>query len=283
MRRFTVGIVTLAFKIVFDYRLTIDGDSLLLPNSDAQESEMNTILTNFMNCCISLLFESKLVGRDYTEFFRIFYEISLCGHQIVRYLISKKVVGRFLDFFYEQISPYNEYFRDMLDVQYTESKKVDLGTSYEEKRKERSMWEEQMLRKPEKPVLDSRVPQKSYLWKTLCQLLLHCRFIQNAPRSEWQIGEYDYQIEQKEFVLLTPEAKFVQKIIADSHLKISYRSVAKFYSYLCYENPNISKIFIEAIRLELQSNDYHNFRSPFRCLFTLLSLQDSKFESRVYH
>jgi len=281
MRRFGVGILSSAFKTVFNYQLQQDKEGILTTKETEKGKDPNYILLNFMNCCISLIFEAKYAGRDYTEFFRIFYEMASCGHQVVGYLISKKVVGRFLDFFYEQVSPFNDFFRDMSDVPFKEPEQLELGEPHEEQKKVRSSWEEYMLRKKDKQVVDSRAAQKSYLWKSCCYLVLHCRFIPDIPRSEWQIGNFDFNLVQKEFVLLTPEAKFIQKVLADSETKISYRSVAKLYSHLCYKDPNFTKTFIDAVRLELSFNDYHSFKAPFRCFSTLLTLKDSSTESRV--
>ena len=281
MRRFVVGLLSLAFKTIFDYQLQEDKEGILSVKETDIGRNPNSVMINFMNCCISLIFEAKFAGRDYTEFFRIFYDMAVCGYQVVNYMISKKVIGRFLDFFYEQVSPFNDFFRDMSDVHYQEPEQLDLGESHEEKKKVRSSWEEYMLRKKDKQVVESRAAQKSYLWKSLCYLLLHCRMNPNAPKSEWQIGDYNYSVVQKEFVLLTPEAKFIQKVIADSETKISYRNVAKLYSYLCYEEQAFTNTFIEAIKAELSFNDYYTFKAPFRCLSTLFTLKDSWSGSRV--
>ena len=282
MRRFALGVVATAFRIVYNYKLREGGEPFTGGKGFCMDKSLSSVLTNFVNCSINLIFESKTAGRDYTEFFKLFHEIAACGHHAVGYLIGRKLIGRFMDFFYEDVSPLNAFFRDMSDVPYWEPEQSDIGEPQEEKTKVRTAWEEYMFKKKDKQTIES-FAHKTYLWKTLCYLLLHCKMSSASLRCEWQIGDYDFQLIPKEKTLLTPDTKFVVKVIDDADTKISYRNVAKFYSYLCYENEDFTTTFIEAIKSCLNVSDTTCLRPSLRCFTTLLSLQDSITDFRVFY
>lgn len=281
MRRFALGVISTAFKTAYNYKLKEGGEPFISGKGFRLDKTLSSVLTNFVNCSINLIFESKTAGRDYSEFFKLFYEIATSGYQAVGYLISKKIIGRFMDFFYEEVSPLNDFFRDMSDAPYWEPEQYDIGEPQEEKTKVRTAWEEYMFKKKDKQTTESTFAHKSYLWKTLCYLLLHCKMSSASQRCEWQIGDYDYQLIQKEKTLLTPDSKFVIKVIDDAASKISYRSVSKFYSYLCYEDEDFTATFLEAIKTCLNVSDTTALRPSFRSFTTLLTLRDSLTDFRV--
>ena len=274
MRRFVVGLVTLAFRTVYNYKHQKDGQVFSGSSSGQGDQSLELVLANFINCTISLIFEARASGREYTEFFRLLYNIAASGHDASGYLIIKRVIGRLMDFYFDRMSSYNDFFRDMSDVTFKEPDQIDFGESQEEKRKVRNAWEEFMFRKNNKNTIEG-YSYKSYLWKTISHLIVYCRVNNTSERSGWQISSFDYQLSPQERVLLMPEAKFVQKVITDVESKISYRSVAKIYSYLSYEFDIFSKAFIEAIKLEMNGNDYTTFKPSFCCILTLLTLNDS--------
>ena len=279
MRRFVVGLLTAAYKVVFKYEG--EGPHNRMFDIDSKTNLPTTILSNFTNCCINVIFEAKKNNRDYSEFFRIFPEIISCGHEVAEYLISKKVVGRLMDFFYEAASPLNSFFRDLSDVPFKEPTSLELGQPQEEKKKVRSAWEEFMLKRKDRQASESHAAQKSYLWKAVNLLLLHCRISDSPKRCEWQIGDYDCEILNDEKALLMPDSKFIEKSIQDAQSKIGYRNVAQFYSYLCYEEEKFSGVFMKAIQMgfaEVGSSSIANFM---RCFATLLTLKDSLTKRRV--
>lgn len=196
-------------------------------------------------------------------------------------MVGKQCIGRFMDFFFENMSPLNEYFRDMSDVPYVESQDIEFGVSQEEKIRVRSSWEELLLRRNQKQNVESHMAHKSYMWKALSQLIKYCRQNLIAKRNPAQIGKYDLTLTSNEKTLLTPEAKFVERVINDATQKIGYRSLADVYTYLSYEDPKITTIFINSIKSALSDGDYGHWKAYFRCFLTLLKLNDSLSETRT--
>lgn len=55
-----------------------------------------------MNACVSMIYESaEAPNRVYTEFFKVFSYLSKIGPEIVNYLFEKRIIARFMDFFYD--------------------------------------------------------------------------------------------------------------------------------------------------------------------------------------
>ena len=279
MQRFTVGLIIAAYKTVFEFEGKGANNRML--EVDPTTKLPTTTLANFTNSCINLIFEAKEQNRDYTEFFRLFPEMIECGHEVAEYLISKKVIGRLMDFFYEDASPLNKYFRDMSDVPYAEPTNLELGQPQQEKKKIRSAWEEFMLRRKEKQTSENHSAQKSYVWKTVNMLLRYCKISANPKRCQWQIGDFDCELQSNEITLLKPTATFVARVIQDAQTKIGYRNVAQFYSYLSYEDTKFTNHFIKAIQSAISNTENPSIKSFMKCFITVLTLEDSLTQHRV--
>lgn len=278
MQRFCLGLLTIAFRVVYEHEGKGVNNRLFETDTTNMPS---VIIANFINSYINLIFTAKENNRDYTEFFRLFCEMIDCGSEVAEYLINKKVIGRLMDFFYEGSSPLNDFFRNMSDVPFKEPINLELGQPQEEKKRVRSAWEEIMLKRKERQISENHNAQKTYMWKTVCMLLLYCKIGAHQERCEWQIGDSDCEILSQERSLLKPEAKFVEKVIRDAQTKIGYRNVAKFYSYMCYEDPKFTGIFIKAIQSGMSEGESSYIKSFMRAFKVLLTLNDSRAQDRV--
>lgn len=273
MQRFAIGLITSAYRTVFEYEGKGPRNRFFDVDEDTQLPK--TVLGNFTNSCINLIFEAKENNRDYTEFFRLFCEMISCGHEVAEYLISKKVIGRLMDFFFEDASPLNSFFRDMSDVPYNEPTNLELGQPQEEKKKIRSAWEEFMLKRKDKQISENHAAQKSYVWKTVNMLIRYCKVSQNPKRCQLQIGDFDCELLSNELTLLTPSATFVGRVIFDAQTKIGYRNVAELYAYLSYEDPKFTGHFIKAIQSGLSDVENSAIKSFMRCFIIALTIEDS--------
>jgi hypothetical protein len=276
MRRFIVGLIIQAAKVAFEAEGK--GSKNRLFETD-NKGFPTTYLANFLNSLITHTIESKKNNREYTEFFKLFSEITDFGKEIANYFISKKLIGRFMDFFFDLSSPLNDYFRNYSDVLFKEPEEIDIGPPQVEKVKIRSAWEE-LLKKRERHI-ESHAAKRLYLWKTISQLIVYCRFKSEVERSKWQVGEDDEELHENELFLLTPEAKYIERVIADASDKIGMKSVAKIYTYLCYEDLVFTKTFLEAIYRGLTTNEVSAIRPFSKCILTLMTLQDVYAENRV--
>ena len=278
MKKFVIGIVVVAFQRI--YEIEGKGAANHLREKNKKTDMPISRLANFLNSCICLIFESKQSSVDYSDFFRIFYLVARCGHEIAGYIIEHSVIGRIMDFFYESYSPLNEFFRNTSDVKYAEPENL-IGYYHEEKKKVRTVLEEMLLKRKEKALPEHQSAHRTFLWQTISYLITYCRMNKLSKRCPWQIGEYDYEVKSEEKTLLTPDTIFIMKVIEDANSKIAYRSVAKLYSYLAYEDPKFSNIFLSAIKQGLSEKDHSTFKSYFKCFYNAMLIKDSYEEQRV--
>ena len=74
---------------------------------------------------------------------------------------------------------------------------------------------------------------------------------------------------------------YVVRSIEDATLKISVKSIAFIYSYLCYEDAKLTDNLINAIGKGINDKEPNEFRPFFACIKKSFSLQDSLIEIRV--
>src|SRR5690348_15393302 len=109
MRRFAIGIVTKAIKVIYCF------EKDKFEELDKTTKKPTSLIANLINCSMNLVFEAKKGHRDHSEFFKIFCDFVACGPEAAQYLSKRNTIGRFMDYFYGQISPHNDFFRDMSD------------------------------------------------------------------------------------------------------------------------------------------------------------------------
>lgn len=278
MRRFIVGIVSTALRCVHQAEIKSTPEKIFV--LDKKNDKPASIVGNFINCCINNIFESRKNMREYSEFFKLFVEIASLGPECVQYLVQRQVIGRFMDFFYDQISPMNDYFRDMSDVPFDEPEDAGFGIPPDEKVKVRASWEDLILKRKDRNMQESHMAHKSYMWKALYLLLKYCRMNSKVPKSPLQKGDLSLEIANQEKSLLYLDSIYIARVIGDASQRMAYRNIADIYAYLCYEDPKFSSNFILAIKRGIEDGEYTSMRAYFRCILTVLKLNDSLAEKR---
>jgi hypothetical protein len=278
MRKFVVGILMVAFRKIYPFEGK--GAANRLMETDKKTGLPVTRLANFINACIQLIFETKQGSREFTDFFKIFYEIARTGPEPTGYLIHHKVIGRLMDFFYDGMSPLNEFFRNMSDVPYKESGDL-IGFCHEEKKKHRTTLDEILAKRKERAMPEHHSAHRTFLWQSVSYLITFCKISKSPKRCPWQIGDYDYEVVSEERTLLTPEFIFITKAIDDATHKIAYRAIGKLYSYLAYEDAKFTTILLNALKQGFTEKDHSVYRQYFRCFYNFMLLKDSLEEQRL--
>ena len=114
MRRFMLNTLNYAMVQLYEYEIK----HLNRRIGEIKEGKPINILTNFINAFIVCIYEPKKASyRDYTEFFQMFNRFSNLGEDCVLYLLKSKILGRFMDFFYENNQQdLRKIFRDFSDI-----------------------------------------------------------------------------------------------------------------------------------------------------------------------
>lgn len=92
-------------KVAMSRLYTIEGYG---PNNRLFEKDNNdcptTILGNFLNVCINMIFESATnLNKTNTEYFKLFVHISRIGPEVVNYMVDKRIIARFMDYEYNVV------------------------------------------------------------------------------------------------------------------------------------------------------------------------------------
>ena len=278
MRDFTCGILRLCMRRVYSEEAESSRNHLNV--LDVRECP-TTILANFINIFINLIFECRSTTRDYTEFFQIFYYFAKLGPECAQYLIKKKLIGRLLDFFFN-VREYQEVFRKFTDVKFKETEPSLLGQPAEVKKKILSTFEELRQKKKEKFLMDNyNSSSRIYLWQTVAELLLYCRLQKNEKPCKWQHPGSDCDLLPEERTFLKQETDNAYRVLLDVSSKIAIRSTTLIFSYASYEDQKFSESLISIVRKGLVEKNTTDYRVFFALIKRMLSLEDSLMDLRV--
>lgn len=88
------------------------------------------------------------------------------GTEIREFLLKSKLIGRLMEFFYDEVSPHKDFFRDFSDVNPQIKVKPDIGLPTEIDQKQRSQFQELLERRRLKQLADGPVKYK-YLFEAV--------------------------------------------------------------------------------------------------------------------
>ena len=279
MREFTTGILYVAMKRVY----LEEGEGLKnrLFEADANDYP-TTVLANFINVFINLIYEAKAMTRDYTEFFLVFYYFAKLGPETAHYLIKKRVIGRLVDFFFVTVRDFQDIFRKFNDVKFLEVNPSLIGQPEEAKKKILSGFEEMRQRKKEKMLMESyNNSSKIYLWQTIAELLLYCKLQKNEKNCKWLKNNQECELLNEEKIFLKQEPEYIYKILNDATSKIAVRSISLIYAYLSFDDSKFTDNLMQVLKRGLIEKNANDYRIFFALIKKLLILDDSLQDSRV--
>lgn len=263
------------------YSEEAEGPKNRLGQLDAQEFP-TTLLANFMNMLIGLIPETRAMTRDYTEFFQVFYYFARLGPECAQYLVKKKVIGRLLDFFFGNLREFQDQFRKPGDLKFREVERSPLGQPAEVKKRALTGFDEIRQKKKEKFIMENYTSSsKLYLWQTVAELILYCRFHKSEKQCKWQKPHGDLELLTEEKALLKQDHDFIYKILNDASSKIALRSISLIYAYLCYEDQKFSEVVISLVRKGLVEKNTKEYRNYLGMIKKILALEDSLMDFRV--
>ena len=242
-----------------------------------------TILANFINAFINLILEARVMPKDCTEFFQIFYFFARMGPETAHYLIKKKVIGRLVDFFFTNVREFQDIFRKFNDVKFNEITPSFLGEPAESKKKVLTGFEEARQKKKEKILMETyNSSSKLYLWQTIAELIVYCKLHKQEKSCKWQKPNQDCELLNEEKIFLKQDADLIYKIFNDASSKIAVRSISLIYAYLSFEDQKLSDTLITLLRKGVIEKNSTEYRIHFALIKKMLSLEDSLQDFRVH-
>lgn len=245
------------------------------------------VLGNFILMLISHIYDIRPFTINNTHYFQILARFASLGPEAREFLLRAKIVGRFMDFFFDSASPYRQLFGDMNDlgpVHITEQPEMGLPTDLDKKMR---TYFQQMIEKRRRQNLANATPKYKYLIEVVSLCVRHIK----APNTQQSPFALDAQYKDaittfyqaQESDIFNPEAKFLKKFIVEAR---SNRSIGMMTSLHCHhafhDNEGPEELF-KTVEAGLNDYDFDQVR-PFLCMLQrMLEIQHKEFKSKRSH
>jgi hypothetical protein len=135
MRKFTVGLLYCAMLKVYPHQCQQLGQYWTV----AQDQQKNTpLIGNFALIIMENIFIVKKFIANSSQYFQLVARLTSLGPEMREFLLKGKLIGRLMEFFFDDVSPHKEFFRDYSDFVCIYKTKPDIGLPTEINRKQMS-------------------------------------------------------------------------------------------------------------------------------------------------
>ena len=182
------------------------------------------------------MYETKLYTAHNSQYFMLLCRFSQLGVEAREFLLRARMIGRVMEFFFEDVSPFKEKFRSMADIQPVLKDKPDIGLPTKIDKNQVSYYQEIYEKRRQKQIMDA--PAK---WKFILEmagtLALSCKF--GPERTAYQLDDLNWtevNKESPEFQLFYPESKFMKRIVLGATKNRSISTLARAYCHLAWQS-----------------------------------------------
>lgn len=113
MRKFTSGLLYCAMLKVYPLEKDQMNEYWKDPNDPTNNS---TVLGNFALVLLHNIFHLKKFVANFSQYFQLLARFSFLGGEAREFLLRAKGVGRLMEFYFDEVSPHKDYFRDFSEV-----------------------------------------------------------------------------------------------------------------------------------------------------------------------
>jgi hypothetical protein len=133
MRKFTAGLLYCAMLKVYQVERTKLNDYWSDPTDPAKNS---TVLGNFALILLNNIFYVKRFIGHMSQYMQLLARFSSLGGEAREFLLRGRAVGRLMEFFFDDVSPHKDFFRDMSEINPIYKEKPEIGLPTEIDRKQ---------------------------------------------------------------------------------------------------------------------------------------------------
>jgi hypothetical protein len=176
MRKFVTGLLYCAMLKLYPeekHLLRIYWQNPQLPENNQSK------IGNLALILLHNIFQLKNFVGNFPQYFQLIARFASLGPEAREFLLRAKGVGRLMEFFYDEVSPHKEYFRDFSDIAPIYNERPEIGLPTEIDRKQMSQFQELMEKKRMKILKDAPAKYK-YLIESVSLLI---RAFKNGDRS----------------------------------------------------------------------------------------------------
>ena len=258
MRKFTVGLLYCALLTVYPLERAHLLDYWLDP---ADPSHNTTVIGNLTLVLLRHLFDLKRFVAHFSQYFQLLARMASLGPEMRLFLLKGKAVGRLMEFFYDEVSPHKDYFRDMADINPVYKELPDIGQPTTAVEKQMSAFQQLMERKRMKNMMDA-VPKYKYLWDTV-SMCMRSYSQHGEVKSPFTLGElvhFEEGLQQPEKDLFFPEAKFLRRVFlsagAHTHSMLAVCQCYVHYVWYAQANPKEFKELLQVVQQGLTDGEF---------------------------
>ncbi|CAD8073216.1 unnamed protein product [Paramecium primaurelia] len=243
------------------------------------DDKPKSLVASLINSWIRLIPDLKRSLKNSIEYYDLFYRFAKLNQQNSQYLISKKIVGKFLDLFMDTMQinfsklliPSKESVRKLDDLkvkQFTEDpnsflgyqniQNVDIASNY---------YDELLEKKFEKSMNSGPSTSRVYMWRLIAFLL----------KIE---GKNALSLEEQN--LLQFDNPILMGILEEGDCKLAIRMISDILSILSQDNQKQTEQIIQAIIKQINDKEYKEYRKYLVVLKRLFTLKDSLQQIRIH-
>ncbi|CAD8173749.1 unnamed protein product [Paramecium pentaurelia] len=272
VRKFVISLIVTAIDTVQKK----EGYKILYEYVD---DKPKSLVASLINSWIRLIPDLKRSLKNSIEYYDLFYRFAKLNQQNSQYLISKKIVGKFLDLFMDTMQinfsklliPSKESVRKLDDLkvkQFTEDpnsflgyqniQNVDIASNY---------YDELLEKKFEKSMNSGPSTSRVYMWRLIAFLL----------KIE---GKNALSLEEQN--LLQFDNPILMGILEEGDCKLAIRMISDILSILSQDNQKQTEQIIQAIIKQINDKEYKEYRKYLVVLKRLFTLKDSLQQMRIH-
>lgn len=137
-----------------------------------------------------------------------------------------------MEFFFDDVSPHKEFFRDMSDINPSYKERPDIGLPTEIDRKQMSQFQELLEKRRMKNLADA-APKYKYLLEAVNNCMK--AFKNGETRSPYQTDDVAFEsLLQQERDLYIPDSKFLKKVFGEAKKNRSAQAVCTGYCHFAW-------------------------------------------------
>lgn len=186
MRKFVTGLLYCAMLKLYPEEKHLLRNYWVNPQNVANNQ---TKIGNFALILLQNIFQLKKFVANFPQYFQLIARFTSLGPEAREFLLKAKGIGRLMEFFYDEVSPHKEFFRDFSDVNPIYNEKPEIGLPTEIDRKQMNQFQE-LLEKRRMKNLQEALPKYKYLVEAVSLMI---RAFKNTERSPFQTDDVQFE------------------------------------------------------------------------------------------
>lgn len=236
-------------------RYPFEKDRILAYWADPANTANNTTsIANFALVLITRIFDVKAYQGNSSQYFQLFARIASLGPEIREFLLKAKLVGRLMEYFFDEYSPHKELFRDMTGINPIFNLNPDIGLPTKIDKKQQSQLQELLEKKRMKQLSEAKLKCKN-LFEAVHLCIMAYR--NGEKKSPFETDMVNFVgITQQEKDLFFPEHKFIKLAYYYGTKNRAANFMSRGYIHFSWNDREAFNELLNVVIVGLNENDH---------------------------